>query len=284
MKSHTKKWKQSELEKVKKLVQEEPVIAIASLQGLPARLFAQVRKKLQGKAKVHVSKVRVIKKAMEASRLKGSKLLELTEGNVAVIGTGMNAFELFAFLKKNKGSIAAKPGSIAEQDILIPAMDTGLPPGPALSELKAAGLNVRIMGTTIHTVEDKVVVKKGEEISKPVAATLQKLDIKPVKVGLNLIAVLENNEVFLPAVLDIDEEKTMAQILQAYNEALNLSVFAGIFNNSSIPVMLQKAFREAKAVSIASEFIEPETVGEILAKAEREAMALKSLIKEEKAE
>jgi len=281
MKTHTKKWKQEELEKVKKLISSHPVIAIASLQGFPARLFAQVRKKLHGKAEVHVSKVRVIKKAIEASKLKDSKLQDMAEGSVAIIGTSMNPFELFGFLKRNKGSMAAKPGMKAEFDLIVPAMDTGLPPGPALSELKGAGLNVRIMGSTISVVEEKIVTKKGDAVSPAVSAVLQKLDIKPVRVGLNLVAVLENGEIYRPDILDIDSEQTMANILNAYNSALNLSVFAGIFNKVSTPVMIQKAFREAKAVSIEAEFIEPETAGDILAKAQRQANALKALVKEE---
>lgn len=281
MKRHTKKWKHGELEAVKKLVDSHPVIAIASLQGFPAKLFAQVRKKLHGKAEVHVSKLRVIKKAIEASKIKATGLQNIAEGSIAVIGTEMNPFELYGFLKRNKGSMAAKAGSKAEADISVPAMDTGLPPGPALSELKAAGLNVRIMGATISVMEGKVVTKQGDVVTPAVSAVLQKLDIKPVRVGLNLVAVLENGEIYKPEVLDIDSEKTIADIVTAYNSALNLSVFAGIFNKESLPVMIQKAFRESKAVSIEAEFMEPETVNEILAKAERQANALKALVKEQ---
>jgi large subunit ribosomal protein L10 len=280
VKTHTKKWKVSELEKVKQLIDSYPVIAIASLQNLPARLLSQARKKLHGKAVVKVSKVRVIKKAMEASKIKGSKLIEAAEGNIAVIATKMNPFELYGFLKKNKGSIAAKPGQLAPFDIIVPAMDTGLPPGPALSELKAAGLSVRIIGAAISVVKDKVVAKKDEAITPAVSAVLQKLDIKPIKAGLSVLAVLENGEVFKPEVLDIDTEQTLANIMLAHNNALNLAVFAGIFNKESTAIMIQKAFREAKAVSIESEFIEPETIGEILAKAESQAHALKALVKE----
>ena len=72
--------------------------------------------------------------------------------------------------------------------------------------------------------------------------------------------------------------QTLANIAQAYNNALNLAVFAGIFTKESTPIMIQKAFRQARAVSIEAEFIEPETAADILAKAERQAMALKALV------
>src|SRR3989344_3869778 len=195
MKRHTSVWKKEQFTEVQKLAEKYPVVAIASLKGFPANLFSQVRKKLANKAVVKVSKVRVIKKAIESSKIGKSKLQDKAEESIAIIATSMNPFDLYAYLKKNKGSTPAKIGQIADADIMVPAMDTGLPPGPALSELKAAGLQARITGATIVIAEDKVVTKKGEPVTKAVADVLNKLNIKPFKVGLNLLAVYENGEV-----------------------------------------------------------------------------------------
>ena len=46
-----------------------------------------------------------------------------------------------------------------------------MPAGPALSELKAAGLNVRIQAGKIAIAKDQVVVKKGEVIKDMVPKT-----------------------------------------------------------------------------------------------------------------
>ena len=182
------------------MAKKSSIIAVADLANFPANLFAALRKQLHGKAEIRVSKTRVMKKAFEEAGLKDNGLMEKLEGSVAVIFTSMNPFELYAFIKKNKGDAPAKEGMLAPNDITIPAGDTGLPPGPALSDLKAAGLKVKVEGPSIQVTEDKVVTKAGEEINAAVAGTLAKLDIKPIKIGLNLTAAMENGQVFLPEI------------------------------------------------------------------------------------
>jgi large subunit ribosomal protein L10 len=284
MTRHVAAWKRKQLAELKQLADSYPVIAVASLTNFPASLFQQLRKKLHGKAVIRVSKSRVIKKAFEQSNIDAGKLNNYVEGSVAVIFTSMNPFELYSFLKRNKGSVAAKEGMIATEDIVVPAGDTGLPPGPALSDLKAAGLKVMVQGPTIHVAEDKVVTKKGEAVSAPVAGTLAKLDIKPVKVGLSVIACYENKEVFEASVLDIDAEKVMENFMKAYTSAFNLAFNAGYFTSQTTLLMLQKAFREAKAVALEAKVLSPETIAELLGVATRQAASLKSSVGEAKEE
>ncbi len=280
MKRHKMAWKESELSKVEHLLEKYPIIAIASLQGFPAALFAQTRKKLHGKAEVHVSKVRVIQRALKASKLKDSGLLVHAKGNIAVIGTNLNPFELFSFLKKNKGRIAAKSGSIASDDISIPAMDTGLPPGPALSDLKAAGLNARIQGSSIVIVGDKIVAKKGEPIAKPVAAVLSKLDIKPVKVGLNVLAVYEEGMLYNTQALDVDEDQIIADLQRIFREGIALAIAIEDFNDVSTPLIVGKAAREAMALQKALSEVQQATV-ETRAEAVKEEITSTETPKEE---
>src|SRR3989344_317398 len=194
MTHHFRQWKESQLQEIKQLADSYPVIAIADISSFPAALFATIRKKLSKKAVIKVSKTRVIKRAFAETKLKDIDLNGYMKGSLAVIFTEMNPFEVFAFMKKNKGSIPAKPGMLAPLDLIVPAGDTGLPPGPALSELKQAGINARIQGSSIFVPEDTIVAKKGTVISKAVASTLQKLDIKPIKVGLNIVSVIQNKE------------------------------------------------------------------------------------------
>ncbi len=281
MTSHTKKWKVAQLEELKSLISKYPVIAVADINMFPSSLFQQIRKKLSKDSVVKVSKARVIKKAFEESGENVKKLSEYVKGSCAVIFTKMNPFELFAFLKKNKGKVAAKAGAIAEEDIVVPAGDTGLPPGPALSDLKAAGLKVAVQGATIAVLADKVVTKAGEPVSEAVANTLSKLNILPFKVGLNVVAVLEGDTVFTPSVLDIDVDQVFNEFVVAHSKAFNLAVNACVFNSLTIPVLVSKAFSESKSVAKAANFLTSVTVGELLSKAKSEALVVKSLVKEE---
>lgn len=275
MKIHTSAWKKKQLDELRILLEKYPVIAIGSLERFPASLFQVLRKKLAGKAIVKVSKVRVVKKALLESKIKADGLEKFVDKSIAVIFTEMNPFELYAFIKRNKGNVFAKPGLIAVEDIVVPKGDTGLPPGPALSDLKAAGLNPRLQGATILIPNDVVVVKKGEAVSKVVSSTLSKLNIKPVKVGLSLTAVYENGQIFEPSVLDIDSEKVFEKFVTAQRNAFNLAVNSAYATKETIPVLIGKAFNESKAVALEAGIFEKETIELFLAKASAQANALK---------
>lgn len=280
MRMHSRKWKEKELQELTQLADQYNVVAIADLTRFPASLFQEVRKKLKGKAIIRVSKTRIIKKALEESKQK-NLLKEYAKKSCAIIFTTMNPFELFAFLKKNKGSMAAKEGVIAERDIIIPAGDTGLPPGPALSDLKQAGLSVRIVGSTIAVAEDKVVTKAGQPIAKAAASALTKLNIKPIKVGLNLIAAFEKGQVYKAVILDTDPEQVFNDFVLCHKRAFNLAYNIFYFTPATVQLFLQKAFKEAGAVALEAEFFSKETMPLLLLKASSQAVTLKQLVKEE---
>jgi len=278
MTSHTRKWKESQLGSLKELVSKYNVIAVADIRLFPASLFMQIRKRLHGKAVIRVSKTKVVRKALEGHH-NAARLTDFAQDNCAIIFTNMNPFELFGFLKKNKGKVAAKVGAIADDDIIIPAGDSGLPPGPALSDLKGAGLKVAVQGATIAIMEDKVVTKKGEAISPAVAGTLSKLNIMPFKVGMKLIAAIEGDQLFKAEILDIDTEKVFENFMNAHRGAFNLAVNASITNKATIEHLVAKAFRETKAVALEGNIMNSVTAGDILAKADRAAKEIKSKVK-----
>jgi len=250
MTSHTKKWKADKRSEIAKLVKSHKVIAVATLEKLPANITSVLRKKLKGKAELRVAKTRVVQKAFAEAGVDTKKLDPYLTKSVLVIFSKVNPFELFSFIKKNKGSTAAKEGDVADLDILVQAGDTGLPPGPALSTLKAAGLEVKVAGATIAISKDKVVAKKGDAIKKEVADVLGKLNIKPIKVGMKVIGVLDMSEnMFYPAdALDIDEEELFGKFVLAHQQAMNLAVNAEIFEDEVVEMIVVKAEREAKAL------------------------------------
>lgn len=268
MKRHTKAWKQNSLAEIKKLAKEYKIIAIADIKGFPADLFQKIRKKLTGKAVVKVTKTRIIQKMLEETQYKGTELEGFAQNMCAVIFTNLDPFELYGLVKKNKGKTSAKAGQMAPVDILIPAGDTGLPPGPALTDLKNAGLKVKLQGSTIQISEDKVVAKRGEVISQPVASVLSKLNIKPIKVGLNITAVMQNKTLYLAQVLDIDEEQVFNNFRKAYLDALGLAMEIGYPTPETVKLMVQKAFRQSKAVALKAKISTPETAEELASQAE----------------
>ena len=250
MTSHTKVWKSDKRQELAKLAKTHKVIAIATLEKLPANIVSVLRKRLHGKAELRVAKTRVVQRALAESGIDTKKLDAYVSKSVLVIFSTINPFELFSFVKKNKGSAAAKENDIADMDILVQAGDTGLPPGPALSTLKAAGLVVKVAGATIAIASDKIVAKKGEPIKKEVADVLGKLNIKPIKIGMKIIGVLDlnENEFYSADALDVDEEELFNKFVLAHQQAMNLAVNAEIFGDESTELIVVKAQREASAL------------------------------------
>jgi large subunit ribosomal protein L10 len=251
MTSHIRAWKEAKKEEITNLAKKYPVIAIVTLNELPANIMSLVRKRLGENAVIVVAKTRVIQKALKETDFDTSKLDSMVKESVGIIFSEKNPFELFSFIKKNKGAALAKPGDIASVDIIIQAGDSGLPPGPALSTLKAAGLKVKVAGPTIEITNDKVVTKKGEEVTKEVAEVLGKLNMKPMRIGMKVLGVFDKTEnVFYKAdILDVDGEELFNKFTLAYQQALNLSVNAEIYNDASTEMIVIKAQREAIAIN-----------------------------------
>lgn len=283
MTMHFRKWKESEFKELKDSFNKYESVAILDLRNTPASIIQRVRKGLIPAAKVKVSKTKVVLRALSESKIKDSKLKDYIKGSVGLIFTNMNAFELFAYLKKSKQPASAKPGMIAPENIVVPACDTGLPPGPALTTFKNAGVKVK-MGATISIAEDQTVTKKGEPIKAEVCSVLGALNLKPFKVGTNAIAVYEKGELFLPAVLDIDADQFINDLMQAHNNAFNLSVDIAYPTKDNAEVLVGKAFKEAKEIAMEANFLTKYTTEDIIAKAARIANGIKPLIKEQAAE
>ncbi len=283
VKAHTLQWKKKEARELKELIKSSKVIAVARIERFPASLFQKIRKALSGKATIRVSKTRVFSIALKESGIDASALTPFIEGPIAIIFTEMDPFELYMQLKKNRGKMAAKPGMTAEKDIIVYKGDTGLPPGPDLADLKAAGLKPQMKGSSIKIPEDVTLVRKGETVTEAHAKALSKLDIKPVEVGLDVTAALMGGEIFEAGVLDIDLEKTFANIANAYRNALCVSVETAYPVPENIAVLIGKAFNESRAVSLEACILNSCTAGAILARAQAQASALKGIVKEEPA-
>jgi len=280
MQNEVAEWKIEEVKDLEKFIDQKKVVGIVDIESLPSRQLQEIRKKLRGKADIKVSKSILIKLAIEnLKRDDLKKLEEYMEGPAGIIVSDEDPFLLYKFLKKNRSKALAKAGMTAPMDIVVPAGDTDMPAGPVLAELKIAKIDVKLDKGKIVISSDSLVAKKGETITQQAASALAKLGITPVEIGLKITAVIEKGIIYKPDVLDIDEEKFMADLVGAYRSALNLSVNAGYANSASIRIMIQMAYRKAMNLAINAEIVTKETVGSILAKANGQANALAEALK-----
>lgn len=275
---HVADWKKEKVAELEELTNNNEIIGIVNLADIPAPQLQTMRRTLGDKAILKMSRKNFIKIALSNSNKDVEGLADYLEGQPAMVFTEMNPFKLFKILEDSKTEAPAKAGAIAPADIVVPAGDTSFPPGPILGELQQAGIPAKIDKGSIVVQEDATVVKEGEPVPKNVADVLTKLEIYPMEVGMDLLAVCEGDTIYTADVLKIDEEETLQTIATAYQNAINLSVNAGIVNSESAPILIQKAATEAMNLAINANILTSETTDKILSKAYAQMLAVASLL------
>jgi large subunit ribosomal protein L10 len=251
------------------------VISIIQMNKVRSTQILPLRKTLKDQVEFVCVKDKVAVKALETLDIPGVKdIIGDLKGQIMFIFTDMSPFKLNVLLAKNKIMMAARGGDIASIDIVVPAKNTGIAPGPMLTEFKEAGIPTKIDQGTIWIAKDSTPVKKGEAINEKLASILGKLDIKPVEAGISLYSAVEDGLKYAEAEMVIDVEKIRDTFAQFHQEAVSLSIEAGYITADNVSQILSKAAGHARSLSIESAFMTDETKEQILQKADAQAKAV----------
>jgi large subunit ribosomal protein L10 len=275
---HLPRWKRDEVEKIKEWAKGYAVISLVDVHGIPAAQLQGIRRDLHGKAVLRMTRNTLISHAFTELGGDYASLERFIAGQSALIFTDENPFSLFRTLEKTKTKMAAKAGEVAPQDIVVPKGPTNFKPGPVVGELQQAGIPAVIEAGKVKIRDTKVVVKKGDVISKKIADVLSKLEIKPMDVGLRLQAAFYEKTIFRPEMLAIDEEAYRRDITLAAWQAFNLSVNIAYPTKITVVAILGKAFSEAKNLAVEASVYEKDAMDAIIARASREAKTLKGIV------
>jgi large subunit ribosomal protein L10 len=267
-----------EVEEITDLIKKYKVVGIANLQKVRAAQMQEFKKNLAEKVYMRVMKNTLIKLAIENCKEKPDlkKLEEHLQGSNVYIFTDEDPFKLALILERGKVKTTAKSGDLAAFDVVVPAGNTGQPPGPIISQLNAVGLPTRIESGSVWINKDTLVVKKGEAINERLASMLSKLGIKPVESGLAMTFVYEDGLIITQEQLRIDPEETKHDIERAYADSLALSLSAAYPTEENIAILLQIAHRQAYALSLNAEIPTKETIEDLIRKANAEMLSLSS--------
>ncbi|MEM4652948.1 MAG: 50S ribosomal protein L10 [Candidatus Nezhaarchaeales archaeon] len=258
-------------------------IALADISRLRALQFQRLRSKLRGLVQIKVAKNSLIRKAIEELReLKGidlSPLKDFLSGQLAIIASDLNPFEVYSVLEKNKVTAKARPGDVAVKDVVIPAGNTGIPAGPAISLFKKFKVPIKIEEGSIYVTEDTVVVEAGKTIPAEIVDLLGKLGIEPIEMGLNIKVAYSEGVLYKDKDLKLDIEGYKKKIVEAFTNALSLAVNATFITRESAPYIIAKAVIEAMSLAINACYPTRESISYIIAKAHAQAVALGNLVK-----
>lgn len=229
------------------LIKNNKTVLIASIKNIPASQFQQIGKKLRNKAIIKVPKKNLIFRALNSSEIEEiKKLKDKIEGNVAILFSDMNPFDLAVELINNKTPAKAKTGEEAPEDIEISAGPTDLVPGPAISELGNLGIKIQIEKGKITIKESKVITKKGEKISASAADIMNKLDIKPFLIGFIPLSAFDTQEKKLYLNIKIDKEGTLKELKNIFIKALAFALEIVYVSGNTIKLLINKAVMNEK--------------------------------------
>jgi large subunit ribosomal protein L10 len=269
-----------EVQFIKEHIEKYNVVGLVSMEKIDARSVTKIRKALRGKVVMRVSKKRLIKRALSESKKKNiEKLADEIVGSSALIFTDMNPIELSQFLDDKATKGPAKAGDIAPEDIIVPAGDTRIPPGPIISELSQnLKLPTMIKDGTIHIREDAITHEAGDPIDMKQALLLKRLGIEPMTVKLDFYCAWENGSILPRAVLHLDEKKILNDFAAGAQHGLNIAMALKMVTPQTVvPLVLQATlFANAIALNTPGLFI-PSMIPKYLAKAYQTATMLNNV-------
>lgn len=272
------KKKMSTVDKIDTLSQRYKTILISSIQNLPSAPFEKLRKKLRGKAEMIVAKNVLVRRALEKTSAKD--FLSVMEGPSVIIFTDLSPLQIHGLIEEGKSKAYAKPGQVAPHDIVVPAGETTLPPGPVLSELKMVGIDARLDKGKIVIAKDCTVAKKGDKIKKEVANTLIKLNIMPMEIKMLVVGAFEKDSglVYKSDVLSITPERLTDEIKAIARNSINLALKTDYPTKETMAIIIPTAVLQAKNLAITADIISFDSLPSIIRKAYAHANVLNSRI------
>jgi large subunit ribosomal protein L10 len=235
-----KPWKKEKVSEVIELLKKYPTIGLIDATNLPSKQLQSIRHNIRSDALIKDVKKSFLLRAFEQSNNKD--LAEKIQGSPILLLSKHDAFKLNKLVEKNKSKSSIKGGQIAPFDLIIPAGETPFTPGPVIGEFGQLGVKAKIVAGKINVLSDSVVVKQGQKASDLAASMLMRLGIKPIEIGLNLVAVKEGEIIYKKSDLSIDVE---SMISIAYSQAKNLALNSGLLIKEFMNDFLMKAQLEA---------------------------------------
>lgn len=274
--------KADKVKEIKSFLSQYSAVGIASLEKVRSAQLQLLRKKLSKDACLRVVKNSLIERAVSENSDKSGieKLEEHLSGPNLYLFTNLNPFKLVILLEKSRVNATARGGDVAAFDVTVPAGNTGLPPGPIISQFTAVGLRTRIEAGSVYVSKATMVVKKGETISVQLASLLSKLGIKPVEVGLSLKVVYDDGVILTEKDLTIDIDAFRQNLSNAHQFAFNLSLEAAIPLPDNIKVLVNLAHQKASNLALEASIANKDTIDDLIRKANMEMMSLNEKLAE----
>jgi len=239
-------------EKLQKLLDEYTKIFIVGADNVGSHHMQQIRLSLRGKAVLLMGKNTMVRKVLRqrlASTPAYETLLPHVWGNVGFVFTNGDLTQIRDIVLANRVAAPAKTGSIAPNDVIVPAGNTGLEPTQT-SFLQALNIPSKIAKGQIEIVSDVHLITKGQKVGSSEAALLAKLSIRPFSYGLTVKNVYDNGSVFEPSLLNLTDAEVLKSFHSAVAQVVALSLYSNTLTLPAVPQAVIKAYTNVLAVAV----------------------------------
>jgi large subunit ribosomal protein LP0 len=247
--------------KLEECLEKYKNILIVGVDNVGSNQMQKVRISLRGKAQVLMGKNTLIRKVVRDSvstHPKVETLLPYIVGNMGFVFTNEPLSDIRKIILESKVPAAAKVGTMAPEDVYVPAGPTGMDPGQT-SFFQALNIATKIVKGTIEIINVVHLIKKGEKVTASHVALLGKLNILPFFYGFKVSSVYEDGVTYDASVLDQSTDDLLAKFFAGVSKVAAISLALHVPNQASLVHMVNNAFKKLVAVSLATEYEFPES-------------------------
>ena len=241
-------------EKLQKLLEEYPRILIVHCDNVGSHQMQQIRTKLRGKAVVLMGKNTQIRRVLNQQENPiYHQLAEKIRTNVGFVFTKEDVKGIRDTVESLKVDAPAKAGTVAPNDVIVPAGPTGLEPTQT-SFLQALFIQSKIVKGQIEILSPVNLIKEGDRVQPSQAALLAKLNIRPFKYGMKGLYVLDDGQIYDTKILNYTEADLVKMMAVGVSNIAAVSLAAAYPTVAMIPFSIARAFKNLVAGAFGADY------------------------------
>lgn len=178
-----------------------------------------------------------------------TNLLPHINGKIGFVFSQKSYAEIKSVVEREAVKVPAKPGVVAQCDVIVPAQQTNIDPGKII-EFQRIGMNVKTNKSALEIMKDHKLCNKGDIVSETVSSMCRMLGIIPFEYALKIKKVFINGSIIPEEVINFDMNQVISLFQQNVALVSAVSLEAGIPNALSIPHLMINTFKSILAVGI----------------------------------
>lgn len=255
-----RQWKAEYFEKVHRLLRQYQRIFICDADNVSSKQFQDIRKGMRGYGDVLMGKNTMMKRAIKdllTDIPELDRIIPLIKGNVGFVLTNGDLKEVRDLIQTFTVPAAAKSGSRAPVEVIVPAQQTVLGPEKT-SFFQALAIPTKINRGSIEITSPVPLLSVGDKVSESAAMLLNMLKISPFTYGFDIMTIYDEGTIFDPCILDITDDDLRSRFLAGVQNIASISLAIGYPTVASVPHSIANSFKNLMAIAAVTDIEFPQ--------------------------